>query len=361
VRPDGVLMAVPFDEEELALTGDAVPLFGGIFVGDGQSQSFGVDLALSENGTLVYTTQRVERRQDRQLVWVSRAGGARVVDPDWIAPFESVALSPDGGRLAVTVGFNENTDIWIKELDRGPHSLVTLTDGMNRRPRWARDGRSVSFISDRGGNRDLYTKRADGLGEARGVLDLEADVDEAFLSPDGEWLVYRTGTEDYQRDVFAWRVGTGPETALPVSALPEVDEYAPSLSPDGRHLAYVSDESGRAEVWVRPFPEVNAGRWQISVDGGTEPVWAPNGEELFYRDDGSLIAVAVETTPTFSRGEATTLFATEDYFLQDVYPAYDVAPDGQSFIMIYASDPDAGTEIIVVENFFEELKNRIGR
>jgi len=363
VRPGGLLLAAPFDLKSLELTGEAVPLFGDVYGEEGQSQSFGVDMALSETGTLVYTTQRAERLEGGRLVQVFRAGGSRVLDPDWIAAFESVAFSPDGRRLAVTVGHGGPTDIWVKELDTGPHSLVTLTDGMNRRPRWARDGRSLTFITDRAGGRDLYSKRADGLGEARAVLDLDADVDEAFFSPDGTWLVYRTGTEPGQRDVFAWRVGTDPGTAIPVSALQGMDEFSPVLSPDGRYMAYVSNESGQSEVWVRPFPEVNEGRWQISTGNGTEPAWAPDGRELFYREstgDQNLVAVAVQTDPTFSRGEATPLFSTSRYFMQDVYPAYDVAPDGQSFVMIELGDQDAGIEIVVEENFFQELKEKMG-
>jgi serine/threonine-protein kinase len=362
LRVDGVLMAAPFDQDRLELTGPAVPLFGGIAV-TGRPDvplTAGPDVALSETGRLVYMSG-TNREAISEVVWVDRDGTAVPIDPSWPGDFESVALSPDGTRLAVTLGGVGQSAIWIKQLDRGPASLLTFADSLNRRPTWTRDGRSVTFISVRGGNRDLYVKRADGVGSAEVVLDLAADVNEGFWSPDGDWLIYRTGTIVGVRDIFALRSGPDSVT-VPVAADPGFDEFAPALSHDGRWLAYVSDETGRAEVWVRPFPDVEAGRWQVSVQGGTEPVWAHSGRELFYKSPNRLMVVGVQTSPTFATLEARELFSKQGYFDFSTHRAYDVTADDQRFVMISTTlGGETGTGyLIVVENFFEELKAKVG-
>jgi len=347
MRQDGALLAAPFDQDKLILTGPPVALLGEVAVRPGP------DLALSQTGRLVYASGR----EAREVVWVDRDGTARPIDPDWTGAFESVALSPDGTRLAATLGTVGETAVWIKQLDRGPASLLTFTDGLNRRPAWTPDGLSVTFISNRGGNRDLYAKRADGVGSAEPVLDLAVDVDEGLWSPHGDWLVYRTGTVPPERDIFAWR--SGPDSAtISVVADSAVDVVAPALSPDGRWLAYVSDETGRQEVWVVPFPDVEAGRWQVSVRGGTEPLWAHSGRELFYKSQGSLMVVGVQTDPTFATLEVRELFSTRGYFPFIVHRSYDVAADDQRFVMIRSSAAGVN-RLVVVENFFEELKRLV--
>jgi serine/threonine protein kinase len=364
VRLDGTLWAAPFDESDLRLTGEAVPLLGGVLVGNVLGGEFGVDLALSETGTLVYTTRETVDGEARTLQWVTRAGGAEDIDPTWREEFESVKLSPDGSRLAVTVGFGEETDVWIQDLEVGIHTPLTFTEGMNRRPQWMPDGTTVSYITDRGENRDVYGRRADGFGLAEPLFDRDIHVDEAVWSKDGQWLVYRTGISELDRDIYAWRVGTDPASAITVSAIPGVDEVSPTLSPDGRFIAYSSDERApgvQQDIWVRPFPSVEDGKWQISTEGGTEPLWAPNGAELFYVSGGpNLVSVPVQTTPTFRRGEESVLFPLDPYYGSALHRGYDVTADGQRFVMIREADADTGIEIIVVENFFEELRERVG-
>ena len=365
VRRDGTLWAAPFDEKALRLTGEAVPLFGNILVGTGQDQDWSVDLTLSETGTLVYTTREPVEEGTRYLQWVSRAGETQTIDSEWGDVFESVTLSPDESRLAVTVGSFDETDVWIKDLEQGPRTPVTFTTGMNRRPEWLPDGRTVSYITDQAGNRDVFGRMADGTGSAEALFDLDVDVDEAVWSGDRQWLAYRTGTTDGNRDIFAWRVGTDPASVVTISAIPGVDETSPTLSPDGRFIAYASDERNpgvRTDVWVRPFPNVEDGKWQISTGGGIEPLWAPDGTELFYVRYGAgvrtMVSVPVRTTPSFSRGEESGLFPMDPYMEQALHRGYDVTADGQRFVMVRRAAADAGTEIIVVENFFEELKRR---
>jgi Tol biopolymer transport system component len=218
---------------------------------------------------------------------------------------------------------------------------------------------SVTFITDRGDNRDLFVKRVDGMGSAEVLRDLAVNVDEGFWAPDGDWLIYRTGITGEERDIFAWR--SGPDSAtVPVAVLPGVDEVAPALSPDGQWLAYVSNETGRQEVWVRPFPDVTVGRRQISVQGGTEPVWANSGQELFYKSQGNLMVVDVQTGPTFTTGEVRQLFSTLDYYPFAVHHTYDVTEDDERFLMIRLKEGEGAAELILVQNFFEELKEKVG-
>ncbi len=354
VRADGVLLAAPFDQDRMELTGPATP----IAVGLGIRRRGATDLAVSETGTLLYTAGAHE--PSRQVVWVTREGVATPVDPDWLGPYESVALSPDGRRLAVGSGFGAEPQLWIKELDTGPLTTLTFEGSLNRRPTWTADGQAVTFISDRANNRDLYVKRADGVGSAEPVMDLAADVDEGFWSPLGDWLVYRTGISGGEgRDIFAWR--SGPDSAtVPVAADPGFDERSPALSPDGRWLAYGSDESGRWEVYVRSFPDVDARRWQISVRGGTSPAWGHSGRELFYWGEGSLMAMEVVPAPTFVRGQTRALFSAEGYFNAGTRSTYDITADDQRFVMIRDAEALVETDLVIVQNFFEELKAKVG-
>jgi len=351
---DGRLLAAPFDEKAMELASAPVPLVENLGIRNEDPM-----YSLSSSGDLVYWQMPGVTDGQKELVWVTRSGEVSPVDPDWTGEFESVELSPDGNRLVATVGVERETDLWIKELDRGPVSLLTFTDGLNRRPTWTSDGLSVTFITGRGDNRDLYVKRVDGIGSAEVLRDLAVNVDEGFWAPDGDWLIYRTGISGEERDIFAWR--SGPDSAtVPVAALPGVDEVAPALSPNGQWLAYVSNETGRQEVWVRPFPDVTVGRRQISVQGGTEPVWAHSGQELFYKSQGNLMAVDVQTGPTFTTGEVRQLFSTEGYYPFVVHHAYDVTEDDERFLMIRLKEGEGAAELILVQNFFEELKDKVG-
>ena len=189
------------------------------------------------------------------------------------------------------------------------------------------------------------------------LLDDEQGLEEVTYSPDGEWLVYRVGGADSDRDLFARRMGSDTATALVVT---EYDETSPAVSPDGRWLAYASNESGRYEVYVRPFPNTNDGRWLVSTDGGIEPVWAHSGRELFYKGSGNFMVVEVLTGTTFVTGERRALFSAQGYRPSVLHQFYDVTPDDQRFVMIRNPAGEDAGELIVVENFFEELKAKVG-
>ncbi len=352
VTADGTLMVVPFDENTLALTGDAVALVEGLRVG---VIGF-LDLAVSATGTLFYTTGGVLEGGLTELVWVTRDGTAEEIDPGWTGDFRYPKLSPDGTHLAVNIRANDEQQIWIKELDRGPLPKLTFTGTRNYHPAWTPDGRSVAFSSDRGDNQDLYVRRADGSGRADLLLDEDRMIDEVTYSPDGAWLVYQVNAES--RDLYALRIGVD---SMPVPLVATgFEEHAPALSPDGRWLAYVSNESGLGpwEVYVRPFPNTNDGKLLVSIDGGIEPVWAHSGRELFYKGSGNLMVVEVLPGATFGVGERRALFSLQDY--RWVPQHYDVTPDDQRFVMIRNIGEQEAGELIVVENLFEELKAKVG-
>ena len=188
----------------------------------------------------------------------------------------SLALSPDGARLALSILDPEGRyDLWVRQLPTGPLSRLTFEGRYNFRASWSLDGQSLTFVSVRlGTGAEVWTKRADGSGTAELVLDTRGSIREASYTPDGTWLVFREGS-NVTADIYAIRPGLD-SVAVPLEVT-EFREWSPSVSPDGRWLAYVSNNTGRDEVYVRPFPDTGSGLVQVSSDGGLEPVWAHSG------------------------------------------------------------------------------------
>ncbi len=358
-QPDGGVFAAPFDAKDHRFTSPPVPVLEGVRV-------IGVrtEMALSHNGTLLFVPGGVSGERWRDVVWVDRNGVATPVDSGWTIAAQNVrlALSPDGTRLAISLVAAGNEDVWIKEMDHGAVSRLTFSDSLDFRPRWTPDGRSVTFLSRRAGSSNLYQRRADGTGTDSLLLDLEEPTPEALWSPDGRWIVLRTGETDGRRDVLALRVGQD-TVPRPLLTAPW-DEEAPTLSPDGRWLAYVSNETGEREVFVRPFPDVDSGKWQVSTAGGISPVWARSGRELFFVNrNEELVSQAVASGAAFQRGEQRVLFRTEDYAGlrgdADNYASFDVSPDDQRFLMVrrnFRSDAPTTTAILV-QHWLAELRN----
>jgi serine/threonine-protein kinase len=349
VREDGSLMAAPFDQDRLVLNGP------GLLLGDKLPLGTFPDIALSKTGRLLYTTRP---RLTLEAVWVDRDGNRTPIDPD--NPMQGVryvVLSPDDTKLAVNTWLRPPSDdgqLWIKQLPQGAFSPLTFEGVVNMRPSWSPDGQSVIFISDRGDNRDVWVKRADGTREPETLLDDPAAIDEAFRSFDGEWIVYRRGMEDGERDIVAIRPHVDSE-ATPLVAS-RFDEVAPALSVDGRWLAYVSDRAGQPNIYVRPFPDADT-ETVVSVNGGTEPVWARNRPELYYRNGaGEMVAVAVLPGDEFKVGPEQVLFSATAYRADFFHAAYDVTADGERFVMIRISDTGSLDEdLIAVENWLEEV------
>ncbi len=362
VRRDLHLLVVPFDLGSLRTKGTAVAVLDSVS-GEGPFPYF----AVSASGTAVMRLGAAPQSLGYTLVWVDRAGRVTPVDSSWtfrVTQFAGNfgwALSPDGSRLAIGLNTPEGDDIWVKPLPRGPATRVTFGIGPEYRPRWTSDGRSLTFVTENG----LVRRRADGTG--RDSLLVPGRLDEGLVSPDGRWAVFRRGATSAAsggRDIFGLRLGVD-TVPVPVLATP-YDEMAMVLSPDGRWMAYQSDETGRLEVFIRPFPNTSDQKVQVSSAGGTGPVWARNGRELFYlRDDRTMMVVPVKAGATLHLGEPHELFrlpAELSYLDANYYSPWDVGPDSR-FVMARSTDTGAstGNSLVVVENWLEEVKARVHR
>jgi len=349
VMSTGTLMVVPFDKKAWKITGEPTALSEGLYSGSIAS----VDLAVSTAGTLAYS---IRSGAESEPVWVTRDGKAQPVDAAFQGAFASPALSPDGKELAIAMTTSEGTNIWVKQLDRGPRVKLTLDGSLNEYPTWTPDGHAVTFFSNALGPLDLWTKRADGSALAVLQLHQKGSIQESFWSADKKWLIFRTGTETPGAgDILAIRPGTD-SVPTPLVAT-KFAEWAPALSPDGRWLAYSSNETGRREVYVVPFPNTGTAKWAVSMHGGTEPLWSHRGGELFYRDGGgNMVAVEVKTTSTFSMGRSAVLFSATGFASSPRHQQYAVAPDDRRFLMLRPVGAAGGEKLIVVDNWFEELK-----
>jgi serine/threonine-protein kinase len=352
----GVLFAVPFDLASLEVRGTPVPV-----VDDVATKATGaVSFAVADNGTLAYISGGAQNFVRLAVVWVDRNGVEESLD---LPPrnYQYVQLSPDGQRLALDVREEEN-DIWIWDLERRSLQRLTFDPALNRGPAWSGDGRRVAFSRSIEGKEEVYWQSWDGAGVpeqlTRDSPDLVMPND---VSADDRYVFVFKVT--VPRDVLMVPTEGAPTTPVAIISTPASEENA-TLSPDGRWLAYQSDESGRNEIYVRPFPEVESGRWQVSTGGGIAPRWSRNGLELFYYYNdgrsGRLMAVDVDTSTVFRPGAPRLLFEGPDLAPQQGRQIFDVSLDDQRFLMIKraeTSDADAPeSQLIVVQNWFEELK-----
>jgi eukaryotic-like serine/threonine-protein kinase len=347
----GNLVAVPFDPRSLTVTGAAVPVVEGVL----QSPVTGAaQYSFSSTGSLVYALGSVQSAQSN-LVWVNRSGAEQPV----AAPAHSYVqprLSPDGRRVAVMITEQE-AQTWLYDLSRGTLTRFTFEGSVNINPVWAPDGKRIAFESNKLGPRNIFWQLADGSGGLERLNTSEYPQVPMSWSPDGQLLAFLEVNPTTQRDVWVLRMSD--HKAQPFLQT-QFDESVPRFSPDGRWLAYMSDESGRYEIYVQPYPGPG-GKWLISTEGGTEPVWNPNGRELFYRSGDKMMAVEIATQPGFTAGKARALFEGPYVPTPLTAPNYDVSPDGQRFLMLKPSPSTevAPTQINVVLNWFEELKRRV--
>jgi len=347
----GSLLAVPFDLSRLQVVGSPVAVLDGLMTSPSTGAAF---FDVSENGTLAYVP--ATNWADRTLVWTDREG--KVVpasSPSSKRAFENPRLSPDGRRLAVQVV----NDIWIYELERDTLRRITF-EGINQFPVWSPDGKRVVYSMAKTGEPQLYSRSADGSGGATRLTD-QAHVEfPNSWSPDGAVLAYAriSGPQD-DWDVFVATV-EGKSEPLPLLRDP-FNETQPMFSADGRWLAYVSNESGRHEVYVRAYPGLGA-KWQISSDGGAEPLWAPNGNEVFFRHGEEIMAVSVEGGADLRPGKPRLLFKTvsRSSMFQPGFTSYDITRDGRRFLMTGYDDPaQAPRQIHLTLHWLNELKRAL--
>ncbi|HET9293384.1 MAG TPA: protein kinase, partial [Gemmatimonadales bacterium] len=353
---DGVLLAAPFDQGSLTFTGRSVALLEGV---DVRVQGI-TDIALSPAGTLAYTTPSLNAPE--AVSWVGRGGTVARVDPAWTRDweFEGLALSPDGGRAALVIEAGNRGDVWIKQLDRGPLSRLTFAGDYNAAPTWTPDGRFLTYVSLRQGSRAVRRVAADGSGSDSLLFELDRDIHYAESSRDGRWLVVSVGGPS--DDVLALHVG---QDTLPQPVLTEsFDEFFPALSPDGRWLAYVSNESGRSEVYLRPFPDTRLGKWQLTTDGGVEPLWSSDGRELFFRslDRSTILSVDLRGGPAAATQRVVTRLPASDDFEGNPRNRLFAASASGRFLMIQrANATDVSGDMVVVLNWLTELRTKVPR
>jgi Tol biopolymer transport system component len=290
------------------------------------------------------------------MVWVSRKGEERLL-PAAPHSYQWPRVSPDGRRVAVAISEQE-TQIWVYDVYRDLLTRLTFEGNGNNLPVWSPDGKRIAFFSDRaGGPNNLFWQASDGSGETDRLTTSDNIHAPSSFSPDGQLLAFMELTPQTGRDIWVLRLPD--RKAQPFVRTP-YEEVASKFSPDGRWLAYSSNESGRREIYVQSYPGPG-GKWQITSEGGQEPVWNPNGRELFYRSGNKLMAVDVDAKPGFSAGKPRMLF--EGPYLPSAAgnSFYDVSPDGQRFLMLKPVEylTSAPTQINVVLNWFEELKKKV--
>ena len=335
VRPDGMAMAVPFDARRLRVTGVATPVQDSIRASGGD----GVPLAfLTDRGGLVFAHGAA---QDH-LVWVDRTGAAA---PAFKEPreFNRVRLSPDGGKVAVVIATGAKTNLWILDLATSTLTPLTSTGG-TRNPVWSPDGRRVLYSSTHGGRAALWWQSADGGGAPVKAADPPHNQWNLDLSPDGRTVVYNALYNGTFNLVSFALDSTHDERELAGS--PVAAEAWGRFSPDGRQVAYASDESGRNEVYVRPFPAAG-GRVQVSAAGGRSPVWAPDGKRLYYREGNRMMSATVASAPEFH------VVAREALFEGEYGPDFDVSRDGTRFLMV--ASETTGPSLVVIPDWLTEL------
>jgi Tol biopolymer transport system component/predicted Ser/Thr protein kinase len=345
---NGALFAVPFDAERLEVRGSAVPILESVV----QAQSGAAQYGISTTGTLIYLSDAGTTPR-RQLVWVARDGTEQPL-PAPIRGYDWPRLSPDGRRIAVEVG----AQTWMYDIERDTFTRFAFEGTQNDSPVWTPDSRRIAFRSNRDGPLNIYWQWADGSGGTERLTMSQQNQIPGTWSTDGQLLAFHANAPTTLRDIWVLPLDDRkPRLFLQTPA----NEGAPRFSPDGKWVAYASNESGRPEVYVQPYPGPG-GKWQISADGGTEPVWNRNGHELFYRSGSRMMSVPVVTDTSFAVGKPALLF--DGAYVAVEFPLvavnYDVSADGERFLLLKEEPTDAATpQINVVLNWFEELKGLV--
>jgi serine/threonine-protein kinase len=355
VNESGVLQVVGFDGSSERFTGDPV------IVAEGFNVNTGTDLDLSASGTLMYLTIGNTTSPD-EVIWLAR-DGAVIPTPIWAADFADLALSPDGKQLVVGIRERGVVELWLHNVELGTRSRLTFAaDGSATEPAWTRDGSAVTFIQANGSDRSIQQRRADGSTSATQLSPVKENFEDLSWAPDGQLLVEVGGSGN--RDVLSLKPGQ--DTVLKPLLTSRFRESAAVVSPDGRWLAYASNESGPNEVFVRPFADPSAGRVQVSAGGGVLPQWSSDGRQLYFvrqlseeanRDDwtSALMVAEVRPGPSFSAGPPRVLFSHKD-----LISYWGVTPDGERFVIVtpLAQREGLRPRVVVVENWTQELAKR---
>jgi Tol biopolymer transport system component len=358
------LLAVPFDAETFAVTAAPISFVDGVARADVTGAAH---YAISTEGALIYVpTDSLGAAPPRTLVWVDRHGREEEIKAP-ARPYFDPRISPDGTRVALEIQDQER-DIWILDLTDGTLTRVTSGPAVDFPAIWTPDGRSLIFSSGRSGRntidpRNLFLQAVGGEGPVEQLTQGAVRQVPYAVTPDGTGLIFRDHSTDPGADPGDLRLLSlagqrRSQTLVQTGSL----EANAELSLDGHWLAYQSNESGQDEIYVRPFPNVAGGKWQVSPSGGARPLWGRDGRELFYESRRALMRIPITTVPTFQAGPPSKLF-DGPYFYGALERTYDVSPDGRRFLMIKESggrvESAASARLVLLPHWFEELKRRL--
>ena len=352
---DNVIFAVPFDVGSRDVTGGPIPLVED--VQQAGATGGAAQFSVSADGTLVYAAGTSVSEQGYSLAWLTSTGEESPAGAP-LGDYANLRVSPDGTRVAADLGDGNQRDVWTWRHDQGGPTRLSFDEASDEFPLWTPDGSRIVWASGRVDGW-LFWKAAAGTGEAERLF-----ADQGYMSPwgwsaDGRLLVVRGF-----RDIGLLTVER--ERTLEMLIETTFTERKPALSPDGRWLAYESNESGRFEVYVRPFPNVDDGKWLVSTDSGFGPLWSPDGTRLFYLELNNMMVVDVETDPTFNSGTPTEAFGGASYALGGGGESrdYDIAPNEERLLVrthqaTGVDEKGAFSGLIVVQSWFEELTERV--
>ena len=342
------IFAAPFDLQKLEVTGSPFPA-GEVLMSPVGAASYSV----SETGSFVYVPAAA---RIGKLAWVDAKGTMEVLEAPARDFFARLQLSPDGERIVVVIIEGGFRHIWVYDIKRRALTRLTFGESDNSGPTWSPDGRRIAFWRFKDGSAAIVAKSADGSGGEETLLPLQGPGSPGFAwSPDGKFLTY--GQTGRGGKLETWVLPLeGERKPEPLLANNQFDQFNAAFSPDGKYVAYVSNESGRYEVYVTPFGQ-GSGKWLISTGGGSLPVWARSGKHLFYRESGNIMGVDVTTQPVFSASTPrVTVPAAVTAPLSNGLDNFDVTPDGQRFL-VHQQSVEAGQslQINVILNWSEQL------
>jgi serine/threonine-protein kinase len=347
------LQAVGFDVAHLIVVGTPVTVLPRVVIG-----TYGAaEAMMARDGTLFYASGGAGTGADRTLVWVDRQGHETPIGAP-PSTYINPQLSPDGTRIAVQ---DRGTNIWLWDLTRRSLSRVTDDPAIDLQPIWGRDGHRLFFSSERTGVRNLFSQAVDAIGPAE-QLTLSPNMQlVTAITPDGSQLIFTETSPQNGDDVMALETKGRKSTPLVQTPFAERNGI---VSPDERWLAYEANDTGQFEIYVRSFPDTTRERWPVSTGGGTRPLWAPNGQELFYfAPDRTLMRVGVASGASWKASTPTKLLEGRYWTGGGVFSGrnYDIAADGQRFLMMKEAENEAAhpPQIVVVEHFDEELKRLV--
>jgi serine/threonine-protein kinase len=358
------LFAVPFDLKRLETTGPSAPVVEGVA---SNPDVGGAQFSISDSGTLVYVAGAA-LSQDVSIFWLDAAGKFTPLR-ETPGNYNNPAISPDGKRLAVDITTGSRTDIWVYEWERDTLTRLTFAALSNAFPVWTPDGQRIAYASgEKGDVPNLWWIRADGGGDAQRLTESKSTQIPVSWSPDGKTLAFFQNNPGTGFDLMTMPIeGNEKSGWKPGEPKPFVNtsftEVLPAFSPDGRWIAYTSNESSALEVYVRPFPGPG-GRWQISTGTGAYPIWSKNGKELFYRAlDGKIMVVNYTSSGDTFRGDKPNVWSSGQFASRPNVYNFSLSPDGKRFAVLKAGGADAApppiNNVSFIFNFSDELKRKV--